>query len=58
VASLITFGLSASSFLVMREYQSHIAGWCAAGFGFVAIITMMVPGVQKLRSGKIAKPKV
>jgi hypothetical protein len=41
----------------MRAYQSHIAGWCAAGFGFIAIITMIFPGLQKLRSGKITKPK-
>ncbi len=55
--SLIMFGLSAASFLVMRVYDSHIAALCAAGFGFVAIIAMMAPGLQKLLSGKIVKPK-
>jgi hypothetical protein len=55
--SLIMFGLSAASFLVMRVYESHIAGWSAAGFGFVAMISMMVPGLQKLLKGKIVKPK-
>ena len=51
------FGLSAASFLVMRVYESHIAAWCAAGFGFVAMISMMVPGLQKLLKGKTVKPK-
>lgn len=55
VASLVAFGISAASFLLMRVYQSHIAGWFAAGFGFVAIITMIIPGLQKLRAGKVAK---
>jgi hypothetical protein len=55
IVSLVTFGISAASFLLMRMYQSHIAGWFAAGFGFVAIITMMVPGLQKLRAGKVTK---
>jgi hypothetical protein len=55
VVSLVAFGISVSSFLLMRMYQSTIAGWFAAGFGFVAIITMMVPGLQKLRAGKAAK---
>ena len=55
ILSLVTFGISAASFLLMRTYQSHIAGWFAAGFGFVAIITMMVPGLQKLRAGKVTK---
>jgi len=55
VVSLVTFGISAASFLLMRTYQSTIAGWCAVGFGFVAIITMVIPGLQKLRAGKVAK---
>ena len=55
ILSVVTFGISAASFLLMRMYQSHIAGWFAAGFGFVAIITMMVPGLQKLRAGKVTK---
>jgi len=53
--SVITFGISAAAFLLMRTYQSTIAGWFAAGFGFVAIITMIIPGLQKLRAGKVAK---
>ena len=52
------FGLSAASFLVMRLYDSHIAALFAAGFGFVAMISMMTPGLQKLLSGKTVKPKV
>ncbi|MGI0069447.1 MAG: hypothetical protein ACREAN_04235 [Nitrosopumilaceae archaeon] len=56
--SLITFGLSVASFLIMRTYQSHIAGWGAVVFGFIAIITMMIPGLEKLRSNKITKTKV
>ena len=52
------FGLSAASFLVMRVYESHIAAWFAAGFGFVAMISMMAPGLQKLLKGKTIKPKV
>ena len=55
--TLIMFGLSAASFLVMRVYESHIAALFAAGFGFVAITAMMVPGLQKLLRGKIVKPK-
>ena len=55
--SLIMFGLSAASFLVMRVYNSHIAALCAAGFGFIAITAMMAPGLQKLLNGKIVKPK-
>lgn len=55
--SLIMFGLSAASFLAMRVYDSHIAALFAAGFGFVAMISMMVPGLQKLLRGKAVKPK-
>ncbi|CUR52038.1 protein of unknown function [Nitrosotalea devaniterrae] len=58
VISLVTFGISAASFLLMRTYQSTIAGWCAVVFGFSAIITMVIPGLQKLRTGKITKSKV
>ncbi|MDE1811839.1 MAG: hypothetical protein KGH85_03090 [Thaumarchaeota archaeon] len=56
--SLITFSLSVISFLVMHTYKSHIAGWGAVVFGFIAIITMMIPGIKKLRAGKTTKPKV
>jgi len=55
--SLITFGLSAASFLVMRVYESHTAALFAAGFGFVGMISMMIPGLQKLLKGKTVKPK-
>jgi len=55
--SLTMFGLSASSFLVMRIYESHTAALFAAGFGFVAMIFMMLPGLQKLLRGKTVKPK-
>lgn len=55
--SLIMFGLSAASFLVMRVYDSHIAALFAVGFGFVAMISMMVPGLQKLLKGKTVKSK-
>jgi len=51
------FGLSASSFLVMRIYESHTAALFAAGFGFVAMIFMMLTGLQKLLRGKTVKPK-
>jgi len=51
------FGLSAASFLVMRVYESHVAALFAAGFGFVGMISMMVPGLQKLLKGKTVKPK-
>ena len=52
------FGLSAASFLAMRVYESHMAGLFAAGFGFVAMVFMMIPGLQKLLRGKTVKPKV
>lgn len=55
IVSLVTFGISVASFLLMRAYQSTIAGWFAAGFGFVAIITMIIPGLQKLRTRKVTK---
>ncbi|MDE1832497.1 hypothetical protein [Candidatus Nitrosotalea okcheonensis] len=55
--SLITFSLSVASFLVMHTYKSYIAGWAAVIFGFIAIITMMIPGLEKLRAKKITKPK-
>lgn len=57
VTSLTMFGLSAASFLLMRVYESHMAALFAAGFGFVAMISMMIPGLQKLLSGKTVKPK-
>jgi len=56
--SLVMFGLSAASFLLMRVYQSHMAALFAAGFGFVAMITMVIPGLQKLLKGKTVKSKV
>lgn len=52
------FGLSAASFLFMRLYESHMAALFAAGFGFAAMIFMMIPGLQKLLRGKSVKPKV
>ena len=55
--SLIMFGLSAASFLVMRVYEFHTAALFAAGFGFVAITSMMAPGLQRLLRGKTVKPK-
>lgn len=55
--ALITFGLSVLSFLVMRTYQSHIAGWAAVVFGFTVIISMVTSGLRKLNTGKIAKSK-
>ena len=57
VISLTMFGLSAASFLAMRVYESHIAALFAAGFGFVAMTFMMIPGLKKLFTGKTAKPK-
>ncbi len=51
------FGLSAASFLVMRVYEYHVAAWFAAGFGFVGMISMMAPVLQKLLKGKTVKPK-
>lgn len=57
VISLTMFGLSAASFLLMRVYESHMAAWFAAGFGFVAMIFMMIPGLQKLLMGKTVKSK-
>ena len=42
----------------MRVYQSHMAALFAAGFGFVAMITMVIPGLQKLLKGKTVKSKV
>jgi hypothetical protein len=45
------------SFLVMHTYKSYIAGWAAVVFGFIAIITMMVPGLERFRANKTAKPK-
>ena len=56
--SLAMFGLSAASFLAMRVYEFHMAALLAAGFGFVAMIFMMIPGLQKLLRGKTVKPKV
>jgi len=41
----------------MHTYKSYIAGWAAVVFGFIAIITMMIPGLEKLRASKITKPK-
>ncbi|HXU95137.1 MAG TPA: hypothetical protein VFP45_01750 [Candidatus Nitrosotalea sp.] len=58
VISLAMFGLSAASFLAMRIYQSHMAALFAAGFGFAAMVFMMIPGLQKLLRGKTVKPKV
>ncbi|MDE1831731.1 MAG: hypothetical protein KGI02_05095 [Thaumarchaeota archaeon] len=55
--SLITFSLSVVSFLIMHTYKSYIAGWTAVIFGFIAIITMMIPGLEKLRAKKITKPE-
>lgn len=55
--SLVTFGLSVLSFLAMHTYKSSIAGWSAVVFGFIAIITMMIPGIKKLRADKITKSK-
>lgn len=55
--SLISFGLSAASFLFMRVYESHMAALLAAGFGFAAMIFMMIPVLQKLLNGKTVKPK-
>ncbi|MGA9230254.1 MAG: hypothetical protein WBV92_08885 [Nitrosotalea sp.] len=55
ILSFITFGLSALSFLVMRIYESKIAGWAAVVFGFIAIGSMTIVGLQRLRDGKIAK---
>ncbi|NHH98907.1 hypothetical protein DYY66_2390 [Candidatus Nitrosotalea sp. FS] len=55
--SLAMFGLSAASFLFMRVYESHMAALFAAGFGFAAMISMMVPGLQKILKGKTVKPK-
>lgn len=49
------FGLSVVSFLAMRSYQSHMSGWAAVVFGFAAIITMVLAGLRKLKTGKIAK---
>lgn len=51
------FGLSAASFLFMRLYEFHMAAWFAAGFGFAAMISMMIPGLQKLLKSKTVKPK-
>lgn len=56
--SLMMFGLSAASFLVMRVYESHMSALFAAGFGFVALVFMVIPGLQKLLRGKTVKPKV
>ena len=56
--SLAMFGLSAASFLAMRIYQAHMAAWVAAGFGFAAMVFMMIPVLQKLLRGKTVKPKV
>lgn len=55
--SLAMFGLSAASFLAMRVYGSHMAALLAAGFGFVAMVTMMIPGLQKLLMGKTVQSK-
>ncbi|MGI0006809.1 MAG: hypothetical protein ACREAR_02290 [Nitrosotalea sp.] len=55
--SLITFSLSVLSFLAMHTYKSNIAGWSAVIFGFVAIITMMIPGVRKMRADRVTKSK-
>lgn len=55
--ALITFGLSALSFAIMRMYESHISGWAAVIFGFTAIISMIMSGLRKLNSAKIAKSK-
>jgi hypothetical protein len=41
----------------MQTYKSHIAGWGAVVFGFIAITTMMIPGIKKLRANKITKSK-
>jgi hypothetical protein len=49
------FGLSVVSFLFMRRYESHIAGWGAVVFGFAAITTMIISGLRKFRDGKITK---
>ncbi len=49
------FGLSVLSFIIMRSYQSHIAGWGAVVFGFIAITTMIIGGLRKLRDSKITK---
>lgn len=48
-------GLSAISFLIMRSYQSHIAGWVAVVFGFISITTMIISGLRKLKDSKITK---
>lgn len=53
--SLIMFSLSVLSFLIMRVYESHIAGWGAVIFGFAAIITMIILGFRKLNNGRIGK---
>ncbi|MDE1769528.1 MAG: hypothetical protein KGI28_03105 [Thaumarchaeota archaeon] len=58
IVSLTMFGLSVVSFLAMKSYQSHLAGWAAVVFGFAAIIAMIVSGLKKLKAGKIAKPGV
>lgn len=55
VFSVIMFGLSAASFLIMRSYESQIAGWSAVAFGFACIITMIISGLQKINKGKVAK---
>ena len=55
IISLAMFALSVVSFLAMRSYQSHVAGWAAVFFGFAAIITMMIAGLQKLKTGKMTK---
>ncbi|MGI0062731.1 MAG: hypothetical protein ACREBA_09805 [Nitrosotalea sp.] len=55
--SLITFSLSVLSFLAMHTFKSNIAGWSAVIFGFIAIITMMIPGIKKLRADRITKSK-
>ncbi|MHB8602467.1 MAG: hypothetical protein ACYC6W_06295 [Nitrosotalea sp.] len=55
--ALITFGLSVLSFVITRMYESHIAGWAAVIFGFTAIISMIMSGLRKLNSDKIAKSK-
>ena len=55
--ALITFGLSVLSFVIMRTYESHIAGWAAVVFGFTAIISMITSGLRKLKTDKITKSK-
>jgi len=48
-------GLSVLSFIIMRNYESQIAGWAAVVFGFASITTMIINGLRKLKDGKIAK---